>query len=270
MKKILLLLGVFIVTIASAIAYTPSASLEAKLETVVEKLEGIIDTRGEAYRDTVLSAISSYQSRYSDDERVSYIFSYLYEELHGHSHASSSVISDYTGSYTIDSSTYGTQVEVVVDGDTRTITSNALPNHETGVFPNEANPNTISAQDRNWELTTDPEYVGAAAWARENGVAYNGIKFELETAERVNCESGEQYRVEAQQTVIDVIGLDHNHAHVQPTGEYHYHGVPTEALADIEGDDIIHVGYASDGFPIYYSRQGSYTPSYQLVSDLRE
>ena len=43
-----------------------------------------------------------------------------------------------------------------------------------------------------------------------------------------------------------------NHAHVQPTGEYHYHGMP-ELLIDFLGNknDMILVGWASDGFPVY-------------------
>jgi hypothetical protein len=40
----------------------------------------------------------------------------------------------------------------VVDGDTRTIETNALPNHATGEFPNEENPNTMSAQENSYEL----------------------------------------------------------------------------------------------------------------------
>jgi len=67
-------------------------------------------------------------------------------------------------------------------------------------------------------------------------------------------------------------GIDHNHAHVQPTGKYHYHGIPTglvESLgghahdSDQHGDDdngdgshahahiMIQIGWAFDGFPIY-------------------
>lgn len=43
-----------------------------------------------------------------------------------------------------------------------------------------------------------------------------------------------------------------NHAHVQPTGAYHYHGIP-ELLIDFLGDTqgITLVGWAADGFPVY-------------------
>ena len=47
-------------------------------------------------------------------------------------------------------------------------------------------------------------------------------------------------------------GDDMNHAHVQPTGEYHYHGMP-ELLLDLLGQEknMTLVGWASDGFPVY-------------------
>ena len=43
-----------------------------------------------------------------------------------------------------------------------------------------------------------------------------------------------------------------NHAHVQPNGAYHYHGMP-ELLMDFLGDNkgMTLVGWASDGFPVY-------------------
>ena len=43
-----------------------------------------------------------------------------------------------------------------------------------------------------------------------------------------------------------------NHAHVQPNGSYHYHGIP-ELLINILGNNkgMTLVGWASDGFPVY-------------------
>ncbi|QDS97869.1 YHYH protein [Adhaeretor mobilis] len=60
-------------------------------------------------------------------------------------------------------------------------------------------------------------------------------------------------------------GIDRNHAHVQPTGKYHYHGIPTgllEALGQHSHEEtpdaghshahkMIQLGWALDGFPIY-------------------
>lgn len=50
------------------------------------------------------------------------------------------------------------------------------------------------------------------------------------------------------------LGLDCNNAHVQPTGKYHYHGTPSAYVAElgIDGSKMVKVGYAADGFPIYY------------------
>lgn len=181
----------------------------------------------------------------------------------------SSISSKYLGSYEINDDQHNTQVTVVVSDDTRTITSNALPNHATGQFPNKGNPNTISAQSRKWVLPLTPEFTGDARWVREAGVAVNGVKFEPETNERVACESGETYRIEAQQDMVD-LGLDVNNAHVQPTGEYHYHGV-SQNLVDFsdQGNDLVHIGFAADGFLIMYSKGEVYKPSYQLKTEAR-
>src|SRR5207342_1456672 len=51
------------------------------------------------------------------------------------------------------------------------------------------------------------------------------------------------------------LGIDANHAHVQPNGAYHYHGLPTGLIARLRkehGDSqMLLIGYAADGFPIY-------------------
>ncbi|MDA9129227.1 YHYH protein [Candidatus Gracilibacteria bacterium] len=269
MKKFLAICGVFLLSHAGAFAYTPSAELESQIKVVAEKFEDIIDENGETYRTGLMNVLADYMVRYADNERAMYVLGTLKDYFTIVTISSSNMSSDYTGSYTIDDATYGTKVEVVVSDDTRSITSNALPNHEIGEFPNAENPNTMSAQDRSWELTTNPVYTGDATWSREAGVAYNGVKFELETNERVTCESGETYRIEGFETFFNVMGIDFTNGHVQPTGEYHYHGVPIGAVALLEGDDVVHVGYANDGFPIYYSKLGTYTPSYRLSTDER-
>ena len=41
------------------------------------------------------------------------------------------------------------------------------------------------------------------------------------------------------------LGIDFNNAHVQPTGEYHFHGVSAPAMAGMEYDptqDLVHIG----------------------------
>ncbi|MBU2997141.1 YHYH protein [Cellulophaga baltica] len=171
---------------------------------------------------------------------------------------------DFTKSYDISSKKYGTETHMVVNDSTRILKTNSLPNHEIGVFPNPGNPNSIKAQDITYTFPLVPKLTGKSRWARQPGVAVNGIKFEPETAERFVCETGEVYRIEAFQDIVD-FGLDENNAHVQPTGAYHYHGVPTELIKELDkGEDLILVGYATDGFAIYYSKSGKYKPSYKL------
>jgi hypothetical protein len=48
------------------------------------------------------------------------------------------------------------------------------------------------------------------------------------------------------------LGIDSNFAHVQPTGAYHYHGLPMGLLERLGyRSKMVLVGYAADGYPIY-------------------
>lgn len=180
------------------------------------------------------------------------------------------VLTDYFGAYDLKDEIFGTVTKMIITADSRVLTTNSLPNHSTGEFPNPGNPNVISAQNRTFNFPLNPKYTGKAQWVREPGVAVNGIKFEPGTAEVVVCETGENFRVEALQDVID-LGLDENHAHVQPTGAYHYHGTPTAVIDDLDSaNDLVHIGFAHDGFPMYYSKNGTYKPSYKAVGGDRE
>lgn len=208
-----------------------------------------------------------------------------YKDVNGHSHRDSKVhnnkthshqvelgarLDNYFGAYTLKDEDFGTNTVVTLNGGVRTMITNALPNHETGKFPGPGNPNTISAQRKTYTFPTTPKYTGNARWIREPGVAINGVKFEPGTAEVVACDTGENYRVEAFQELIN-LGLDFNNAHVQPTGAYHYHGTPTSVIEKYDsGEDLVHVGFAHDGFPMYYSKSGAYKPSYKLVDGTRE
>ena len=196
-----------------------------------------------------------------------------HDGLQNHSHDTDHTFkttNNYYGNYELEDTTYGTKTKVTVNGDTRVMVTNSLPNHETGIFPNQGNPNTIAAQNITYKFPVTPKYTGKAQWMREPGIALNGIKFEPQTAEVVVCDTGENYRVEAIQDVID-LGLDFNHAHVQPTGAYHYHGTPTSIISKFDiGQDLVHIGFAHDGFPMYYSKSGQYKPSFKLLDGTRE
>ncbi|MBU2938566.1 YHYH protein [Lacinutrix sp. C3R15] len=196
---------------------------------------------------------------------------YHTHDNNNHNHDSKTIkVSDYFGDYEIEDSAYGTKTKVTIIGNQRVMITNSLPNHKTGQFPNPGNPNTISEQNKTYSFPVNPKYTGKSQWMREPGIALNGVKFEPQTAEVVVCETGENYRVEAIQNVID-LGLDLNHAHVQPTGEYHYHGTPTSMIETFDtGNDLVHIGFAHDGFPMYYSKSGKYKPSFKLLEGDRE
>jgi len=66
-------------------------------------------------------------------------------------------------------------------------------------------------------------------------------------------------------------GIDFNHAHVQPTGEYHYHGMPEKLLEKLnKGQPMTLVGWAADGFPIYarygYSKANDANSSIKVLT----
>lgn len=178
---------------------------------------------------------------------------------------------NYLGSYTILDAVHGTEVTVTVDevAGTRTMVSNTLPNHDIGEFPNPGNPNTPSAQERTNVFPLNPTLIGEGRFARQAGMALNGVKFEPQTAERLTCTTGEVYSIEALEGFLD-FGVDENNAHVQPTGEYHYHGVSDNLVsAFAQGEDPVLVGFANDGFLMYYSPSGQYIPSMSLKTTPR-
>lgn len=157
------------------------------------------------------------------------------------------------------------EISVSVDGSYRYIEGNGLPNHETGSFPNSGNPNSISEQSGSYKMTLNPAYTSNSTGnAMTPGVALNGVFFEPGTAER----NGD-LNIEGLQDEYN-LGMDENNAHVQPTGAYHYHGIPTELVAILEGNaDLVHVGWAADGHQMYVSRSEAYAPSWQLRDGTR-
>ena len=169
------------------------------------------------------------------------------------------------------------QITITTDDTYRYIKANGIPNHPTGEFPNRYNPNQISEQTYDLKV---PLYPTAASTITANhfnpfGIALNGILFDAKTADfwNNNRESGWNY--DAFTTRIN-LGLDENNAHVQPNGAYHYHGLPTGLLKELQAQNQqTLIGYAADGFPIYNniisSENGTSTlkSSYQLKQGTR-
>lgn len=147
----------------------------------------------------------------------------------------------------------------------RMLTGNGIPNHEVGTFPNTNNPNTIGIQTINKSFTNDPgtiSDIGVAAGGPNSVIAYalNSVKFEPRTAGTCSnsgsCSMSPPalglWSIEALGHDTFNFGDDMNHAHVQPGGAYHYHGVPELYLTKLEkGKAMTLVGWAADGFPVY-------------------
>lgn len=143
-------------------------------------------------------------------------------------------------------------VSITIEGDKRIIESNSLPNHKAGRFPNRNNPNAIREQRLRFTVPANPQIADEPTplFLEPFGIAVNGVAFDPGAAEFWRGNRDWQYEPLA--GVIN-LGLDDNHAHVQPTGAYHYHGMPTgliESLGD-PTEEMRLVGWAADGFPIY-------------------
>ena len=193
------------------------------------------------------------------------------------------------------------QYQESISANTRTITSNSIPNHKVGLFgkiQGSLNPNAIKEQTETYEISVSPSESSQftplllTSGSGSNvgpqyafGILLNGIELDPVAAEpfphegMMNPNVNWKWNLEA----LNVnLGLDCNSAHVQPTGKYHYHGSPVLYLQNLNvtSNKMTHIGYAADGFPIYYkyayeialdssSSLIEMTSSYQLKSGNR-
>jgi hypothetical protein len=145
---------------------------------------------------------------------------------------------------------------------TRALASNGIPDHAPGTFPSKGNPNTIRAQTISTSMPLAPAQKGTNTNAQIFGYALNGVKYEPGTAGTctvtgadVSCNLANgtgTWRIEALGQSSFDFGVDAHNAHVQPNGEYHYHGLPVGMIARLaKGESMTLVGFAMDGFPIY-------------------
>lgn len=131
-----------------------------------------------------------------------------------------------------------------ISGSTRTINSNNLPNHYTGVFPISAsdpayqydrNPNTIKAQTYTFALAANPTYsstpncIGGVV-----GVMLTGV--EIFSAFDAGGRDAGAWEVQ-----------DGCSGHPEKTGAYHYHTL-SSCIKNVNIQTVI--GFALDGFPI--------------------
>ena len=162
------------------------------------------------------------------------------------------------------------------------MTSNGLPNHTVGTFPNVGNPNSISAQNNTiFSAKLVPVSASTNQTPTIPGYALNGVKFDPGTAgacppnitSTANCnlaQSSDIWRIEALGQTVFNFGVDVNNAHVQPNGAYHYHGMPEGLLSNAGASStnmkMVLIGFAVDGYPIY-ARYG-YTNANDATSAL--
>lgn len=146
------------------------------------------------------------------------------------------------------------EVRITLEGDYRVIRSNGLPDHATGPFPVRGNPNAIAPQRHEFRVTTKPAVAAKPTPLGMSplGVAVNGVVFDPAAAEWWNDDRASGWQYEALGGGRN-LGIDREHAHVQPTGTYHYHGLSQSLLAQLTGGQPKRVlmGWAADGFPIY-------------------
>lgn len=160
---------------------------------------------------------------------------------------------------------------MVEENGNRVITANNIPEHQVGNFPNA----DVSAQNETYMITLNPEVAnewtplqGDTGPDFRFGVLLNGVELDPIAAEPwPHSDLGIMDPVVNWDWNLEVlnirIGLDCNYSHVQPTGQYHSHGAPAlyDKIVNATGNEMVLVGYAADGFPIYYKY------AYQIASD---
>jgi len=186
----------------------------------------------------------------------------------------------YTGFNSSESVKTDSTVTWSCDTTSRSMKSNGIPDHDVGTFPNANCPNTIAAYSATANITLTPVNTGTASKIGVVGYALNGVKFDPSTAGTCAVANGMTtctlignsgtWNIEALGQKSFNFGVDSSNAHVQPTGEYHYHGMPEGVLTKLgkgEKKPTL-VGFALDGFPVY-ARYG-YTKADDASSVVKE
>ncbi len=168
---------------------------------------------------------------------------------------------------------FSSEYQEQTNANMRTISANNIPNHMVGLFgggQGSLNPNPISEQNASYNIPLNPTNTGSltpllstigngpdAGPQYAFGVLLNGVELDPVAAEPFPHEGimspnvNWEWNLEALNVQL---GLDCNNAHVQPNGKYHYHGSPILYLENlnIPNNQMTLIGYAADGFPIYY------------------
>lgn len=128
--------------------------------------------------------------------------------------------------------------------------SNSLPTYTItgGRFAHEEEAQEIDFKAPRFpEMNAKPEYY-ELPWTF--GIAINGVVFEPFAAEWYQDDRNSGWQ---EDPFVTLRGFDASNAHVQPNGLYHYHGLPEQLMSGHdESEHSPVIGYAGDGFPVYY------------------
>jgi hypothetical protein len=141
-----------------------------------------------------------------------------------------------------------------IQGTVRIIRANGVAEHLTGHFPNKDNPHKMYTQKYEFRVPAYPQLANKITPLKGKfGVAVNGVPFDPVAMEWYQGNPDNDWRYEALSGALS-LGLDENYAHVQRTGAYHYHGLPTLLMKKLKVQPEQHsavIGWAADGFPIF-------------------
>lgn len=153
-----------------------------------------------------------------------------------------------------------------VENNVRYSYSNSLPGHAVGTFPTGR---TLEARPLAHAMCASPQKspesfsvygaggeIPGCSDRYRFGVGTNGVRYDPFAAMYfVNPNTGRENRnwnVEA----VNVLNVDFNGGHINPAGEYHYHAPAAQYFSEtLHIDGSAHsplMGYAADGYPIYY------------------
>ena len=126
----------------------------------------------------------------------------------------------------------GNKVSIFENDGTLCISSNSIPDHKIGKFPNRGNPNSIREHNIKLCIPNNPAKSEEAKYIKGTiGVALDGIQFRPNTAGSYDSLSKSGHsRTGNTRWTLDIfgakskLGLDGNNGHIGPNGLYHYHG----------------------------------------------
>ena len=168
---------------------------------------------------------------------------------------------------TVFSNTTTNSVCIATDGAVRSVYTNALPDHETGAFPNPGNPNTIRAQRITLTMCAQPRLSDTKTYLDKGsgvcpfwvfGVAINGLEFDPIANEFFrNTSTGQLNRdVEPERSFTKReprIGHERRSRSTQwqvPLSRRSVKFIEQLGITSTQHSPI--VAYAADGFPVYY------------------